>query len=177
MLRRMRNVLLGVGTLLLMAGVVINLAPLGKSDTSGSKGELAYCGPMAVVTLMKRVGGATPSTKELLNQVKEKLAWWEYIPESVPFIGGATFPWGIINVAKKEGFNGKAEVGQGWLYRGHSPFIALVLNADKRWHYITVLDMQEGYVLTNNGLLSTDKFLQQWRWSFFWRYTPTEGGG
>ncbi len=173
-LRRVRNVLLAAGTLLLAAGIVINLAPLGKSD-AGGKGELVYCGPMAVVTLMKRVGGATSTTKELLKQVKEELAWWEYIPERVPFIGGATFPWGIVNVAKKEGLNGKVEVGQRGLYCGHPPFIALVLNADRKWHYVTVLDTQESYVLTNNGLLSTDKFLQQWRWSYYWGYTLISG--
>lgn len=175
MLRRVRNVLVAAGTLLLVGGLIITLAPLGKSDAGNNKEELGYCGPMAIVTLMKRVGGATSSSKELLKHVKGELAWWEYVPERVPFIGGATLPWGIINVAKKEGFDGAVEVGPRELYPGHPPFIALVLNAEKKWHYLIVLDAAEGYVLTNNGLISAGKFLQQWRWSWYWGYTLAGG--
>ena len=104
-----------------------------------------------------------------VKRVETELAPWEHLPEDIPYIGGGTFPWGICHAMEKEGVKGRCFVGSCELGPRQTPFIALVREKGG-WHYVAVIGVKDGELVTNNGCQSIDEFRDKWHWSGYWRW-------
>ena len=152
-------------SLLLILGVIVVFAPMGRSTESESS-----CGPRAIAALLQEKAGMSTEVDKASKRVESEFSCWDYIPKRMSLIGGATLPWGISHAMEREGLTGKMRVGIAELCPGQAPFIALILDSGKNWHYVAVLEVRDKEILTNDGLKSIDEFLEKWRWSWYWGY-------
>lgn len=165
MSRRRRIKYLAVCGLLVSLGVTIYIAPMGRSDLQTG----TSCGPTAVAALMQEISAGSLNPDMTSEQIKAELRSWDYIPDRIPFIGGATFPWGIKHALETLGLSGRVEVGIDTPDEQEVPFVALILESGRQWHYVAVLEVGKDTVLTNSGAEPADEFFRKWRWSGYWR--------
>ena len=125
------------------------------------------CGPAALACIVEHVNGSDFSST--VKRIEKELAPWDHLPEQIPCVGGATFPWGICHAAEKEGIKGRMLVGSCELSQGQQPFIA-VIREEQGWHYVAVLEVQRNELVTNDGRQTIEDFLHKWRWSAYWRW-------
>ena len=165
MLRRRIKKYLTACISLIILGTVICVAPMGRSDSHTGNS----CGPKAVAALIKEVSSEPLDSYATPEQVKAKLGSWDYISENMPFIGGATLPWGIKHALEQEGLSSEVRVGPRELCLQQYPFIALILQSETNWHYVVVLEVRDNTtILTSDGTIDSDEFLKKWRWSWYW---------
>ena len=161
-LKKRSKVILTICGLLVVIGAIIFISPMGRTETQNGS-----CGPRAVTALLQNIDIGAIDNEVTSERVKAEFRAWDYIPERIPFVGGATLPWGIKHVLEKMGLSGQVEFGLDLRSQQEIPFIALI--RDSQWHYVTVFEMGEDTVLTNDGRQSTDDFLGKWKWSGYWR--------
>ena len=125
------------------------------------------CGPRAIACIAEYTNGA--AFNSTVKRVELELTPWECLPKGIPYIGGATFPWGICHAMEKEGTSGRLLIGSCELSPEQEPFIALI-REEQSWHYVAVTEVQDGELVTNNGHEAIEEFLDKWRWSGYWRW-------
>jgi len=155
---------LAIFGLLVILGGIIFIAPAGYSDVQTGNN----CGPRAVAALLQETSGRETNGSVTSELVKDELSIWDYIPNEVPLVGGATFPWGIKHALTKMGLSVQVEAGLDAFTTQDVPFIALVLESGGQWHYVAVFEIHKNMVLTNDGLQYTGEFFEKWRWSGYW---------
>lgn len=165
MSRQRRIKYLAVCSLLMILGVTIYIAPMGRSDLQTG----TSCGPKAVAALMEEISAESLHPGVTSEQIKAELRLCDYIPDKIPFIGGATLPWGIKHALETSGLSGRVEVGFDTPDKQEVPFVALILESGRQWHYVAVFEVGKDTVLTNSGAELADEFFKKWRWSGYWR--------
>ena len=162
--RRIKKYLTACISLTILVAIIY-VAPMGRSDSHTG----FSCGPKAVAALIEEVSSGSLDSYATPEQVKAKLGSWDYISENLPFIGGATLPWGIKHALEKEGLSGEVRVGPREICAQQYPFIALILQSGTNWHYTVVLGVTDNTtILTSGGPMDSGEFLKKWRWSWYW---------
>jgi hypothetical protein len=98
-LRRKIKKYLTVCGLLVVVGAIVYIAPMGRSDLQTG----TNCGPRAVAALTQEVNVGASDSEVISEQIKTQLRPWDYIPDRISLIGGATLPWGIKHALEEKG--------------------------------------------------------------------------
>ena len=149
---------------ILLIIVLVLFFPLGGAQEVDANN---CCGPTAIACVVEQVNGG--DFDSMVERVEKELAPWDCLPEEIPYIGGATFPWGICHAMDEEGIEGRMLRGSPELSPGQEPFIALIREG-QGWHYVAVMEVQDGELVANDAHQSVAEFLDKWRWTGYWRW-------